>query len=174
MIAPTLTTERLVLRALKPDDFPRFADFFASDRAKFVGGPATAEQSWRMLACEIGHWTLRGYGRFAVDLRESSEFIGLIGPWAPEGWPEPELGWDLWGGYEGRGYATEAAGAARDYAYTTLGWTTAISLVAPQNIASAKVAERLGARRDGDFTHERHGFLHVYRHPSAEEIRHAG
>ena len=147
------------------------AAFYASERSKFVGGPTTAELTWRNLASEIGHWALRGYGRWAVDVTENGEFAGVVGPWNPEGWPEPELGWDLMNGFEGKGYATEAARAARDYAYAKLGWPTAISLCAVGNLASAAVALRLGCTEEPDlFTHERHGTMRVFRHPSPAEL----
>jgi len=165
---PTLTTQRLTLRAPNADDFAPLVDFYASDRSQFVGGPMSAELTWRALASEIGHWALRGYGRWSVTVTDTSDFIGIIGLWAPHGWPEPELGWDLMENATGKGYATEAALAARNYAYNTLGWTTLTSLVKPENTASAAVATRMGAQHDGDFTHERHGFLNIYRHPAPE------
>lgn len=168
MNAPTLHTERLILRPLAEKDFPAMEAFYASDRSRFVGGPLDAERTWRALATEIGHWTLRGYGRFAVEEKESGAFCGVIGPWNPLGWPEPELGWDLMNGFEGKGYATEAAKATRDYAYQTLGWNTAISLITPDNMGSAKVATRLGAVLEGEFNHSQFGILHVYRHPAPE------
>lgn len=173
MQVPVLTTDRLTLTALGPAHFAPLAAFYASDRSRFVGGPATANQAWRMLAAEIGHWTLRGYGRFAVELTETREMVGIVGPWNPEGWPEPELGWDLMNGHEGKGYATEAALAVRDHAYETLGWTTAISLVAEGNDASAAVARRLGATFERRFTHDMFGEMQVFRHPAPDALREA-
>ena len=170
--APKLA--RLTLRAPKPGDFPDYAAFYASDRSKFVGGPATAEQSWRMLAGELGHWPLRGYGRWAVEETASGKLAGIIGLWNPEGWPEPEIGWDLMNGFEGKGYATEAALAAREYAYGTLGWTTTISLVSPSNDGSRHVARRMGATYDGMFEHERHGTLEIWRHPPPDDLDDGG
>lgn len=167
---PTLTTERLTLRAPAAGDFPALAAFFASDRAAFVGGPMSEELTWRHLASEIGHWHLRGYGRWMVDVTATGQTVGMIGLWNPHGWPEAEIGWDLFEGFEGKGYATEAAAAARQFAYEVLGWSTVISLVKPANTASAAVARRLGCMQDGDFTHERHGFMNIYRHPSAADL----
>ncbi|MEM0988817.1 MAG: GNAT family N-acetyltransferase [Pseudomonadota bacterium] len=161
---PTLETERLTLGPLSQDHFQPMADFYASERAQFVGGPMDPEQTWRTLALEIGHWALRGYGRFAVTEKASGRMVGVIGPWNPHGWPEPEIGWDLMNGFEGKGYATEAARAALDHAYRDLGWTTAISLVAKGNDGSRRVAERLGARFDREFTHVRFGLMDVMRH----------
>ena len=171
---PTLHTERLTLRAPVEADFAPFAAFYAGPRSHFVGGPLSRELAWRMLAMEAGHWQLRGYGRWIVAETATDTPVGMVGPFAPEGWPEPELGWDLFDGFEGKGYATEAALAARAWVYDTLGWTTAISLVKPENTASARLAERLGCTRDGDFTHERHGFMHVYRHPGPDSLTDGG
>lgn len=165
---PTLQTERLTLCPLAERHFEPLAAFYASDRSQFVGGPLTAERTWRTLATEAGHWALRGYGRFAVEETQSGAMVGVIGPWNPHGWPEPELGWDLMNGFEGKGYATEAALAARDWAYSTLGWTTAISLVAHGNDGSARVAQRLGCTLEGPYTHEIFGEMTVWRHPSKE------
>ncbi len=134
----------------------------------------TPELAWRQLACEIGHWTLRGYGRWMVDVTETGETVGMVGLWNPEGWPEPEIGWDLFEGQEGKGYATEAAAAARAHAYDALGWSTAISLVKPDNTASAAVAKRLGAWHDTSFTHERWGEMQVWRHPAPEDLAEGG
>lgn len=169
MQIPTLHTDRLILRAPQMSDFPAVAEFYASDRARFVGGPAPAELSWRMLATEIGHWTLRGFGRWALEERDTGTFCGIIGLWDPEGWPEPEVGWDVMNGFEGRGYATEAGAAARRYAYDVVGLKTLVSLVAPPNTASAHVARRLGAVYEGDFEHERHGPLQIWRHPAPQD-----
>lgn len=164
MTPPVIETERLRLRGLGPQDYEALCAFYASDRSRFVGGLMDADQTWRMLATEIGHWTLRGYGRFGVEEKATGETVGLVGPWNPVGWPEPEIGWDLMNGHEGKGYATEAGRAALDYAYGTLGWPTAISLVADGNEGSAAVARRLGAREDGTFTHPRFGAMQIFRH----------
>ncbi len=71
---PELETERLRLRAPHLDDWPAMCEFFASDRAKFVGGPMTAEQTWRGLATETGHWALRGYGRWALEEKATGKY----------------------------------------------------------------------------------------------------
>lgn len=166
---PTLETERLILRAPAAADFDAVAQFYASDRAKFVGGPATAAQSWRTLASEIGHWALRGYGRWSVEEASSGKLCGIIGLWNPHGWPEAEIGWDLMAGFEGNGYATEAALAARSYAYDVLGRDTIISLVAPENNGSRNVAKRMGATFEAMFQHEKFGALEIWRHVPAKE-----
>ncbi|PJE29076.1 Protein N-acetyltransferase, RimJ/RimL family [Pseudooceanicola antarcticus] len=172
---PTLTTERLTLRAPDPQDVDTLVTFYASERSAFVGGPKTRAMAWRQLATEIGHWTLRGYGRWMVDLTETGETVGMVGLWNPLEWPEAEIGWDLFEGHEGRGYATEAALAARAHAYDVLGWTTAISLVDADNAGSAAVARRMGAAPDGMATPPGYETpVHVYRHPGPEALAEGG
>ncbi|WP_147110594.1 GNAT family N-acetyltransferase [Tateyamaria sp. syn59] len=167
---PTLETERLILRAPALTDFDVLADFYASPRAEFVGGPQSRELSWRNLALEAGHWVLRGFGRWTLVEKTTQNPVGIVGLWHPEGFPENELGWDLFDGATGKGYATEAAIAARHYAYDTLGWTTLTSLIAIGNDGSRRVAERLGATYDSDFTHERFGPMQLWRHPGPEAL----
>jgi RimJ/RimL family protein N-acetyltransferase len=171
---PVVKSARLTLRGAEPRDIEPMVAFYASDRSGFVGGPLDRDGAWRQLACEIGHWTLNGFGRWMVENTETGETVGMVGLWYPPGLPEREIGWDLFEGFGGKGYATEAAQAARCYAYDVLGWTTAISLVDPDNFASARVAERVGARRDGKFEHPRFGTLHIYRHPAPEALRSGG
>ena len=167
---PELETERLRLRAPCIDDLDGLAAFYASDRAKFVGGPMTREQAWRALATEVGHWCLLGFGRWALEEKATGAYVGNVGLWEPEGFPELELGWDLLAGATGKGYATEAGAAARAYAYETMGKTTLISLIAPGNDGSKKVAARLGAAFEAPYAHERFGQVEIWRHPSAEAL----
>ncbi|MDF1856719.1 GNAT family N-acetyltransferase [Pseudooceanicola sp.] len=171
---PVLTTERLTLRGPDASDVAPITTFYASERSHFVGGPKDADGAWRQLGTEIGHWTLRGYGRWMVDLSATGATVGIVGLWNPVGWPEPEIGWDLFDGFEGKGYATEAAAAARAYAYDVLGWSTAISLVAPDNTGSAAVASRLGAVLESSFDHAKLGHLQVWRHPGPDDLENGG
>ena len=171
---PVLTSERLTLRGADARDVALVQAFYASDRSRYVGGPKDADMAWRQLATEIGHWTLRGFGRWMIDVTATGETVGMAGLWAPEGWPEPEIGWDLFAGAEGHGYATEAAATARAYAYDVLGWNTAISLVNPVNGASARVCERLGAALEGTFDHARFGTVQVWRHPAPDALVNGG
>jgi RimJ/RimL family protein N-acetyltransferase len=170
MTPPTLHTDRLTLRAPGQQDFPAYAAFLQSPRSHVIGGPLDGTDAWRSLAALVGHWTLRGFGRWAVTRREGGPCIGIVGLHYPESWPEPELGWWLFDGAEGKGYALEAARAARDFAYQTLGWRTLISLIVATNARSIALAHRLGALFEGDFQHPRHGALGIYRHPTPEAL----
>lgn len=163
---PRLETERLILRAYRQTDFDAFADFFATERSHFIGGPLTREMAWRGLATHLGHWALRGYGFWAVEEKATGAYCGHVGLWFPDGWPEPEIGWVMMQNAEGRGIAREAALAARAHAYGTLGWTTAVSLIAPGNVRSIALAERLGCVLEYEFDHSRLGRSLIFRHPA--------
>jgi RimJ/RimL family protein N-acetyltransferase len=168
---PTLETERLKLRAWGEADFEAYAEIYADDvHARYIGGACSRNDAWRRMAAFVGHWVLRGYGLWALEGRTDGAFKGWAGLWNPEGWPEPEVGWGLVASARGQGIATEAASRARLYAYETLGWTTAISLIVMANLPSIRVAERLGARleRTLNFRDFETG---VFRHPDARKKR---
>ena len=92
---------------------------------------------------------MRGYGLWTVKEQHSSEFVGQVGCWNPEGWPGFEIGWMLRREFWRRGYATEAAQAAVKFTFTELDQLRVISLMHPDNAASIRVAERLGETFQG-------------------------
>lgn len=77
--------------------------------------------------------------------RDTGEWIGRTGPWQPEEWPGMEIGWGVARAYTGQGYAYEAAEASMDYVFEVLRWDRVIHTIAPDNIASQKLAARLGS-----------------------------
>lgn len=165
---PVIETPRLTLRAFREDDLDVIAAFFADDRSRWVGGPKTRAESWRMISGSLGHWALRGYGMWLAADRISDTPVGAVGFLNPEDWDEPELGWHLYNGHEGRGLAHEAAEAARTYGAQHFGLTAPISYIVPDNARSIALATRLGA------TFEREGTVmgtpcHIYRHPRSGE-----
>ncbi len=142
-----LNTDRLRLRQLAQTDLDDYAAMCADPEVmRYVGDrkPLSRADSWRQLAMLIGHWALRGYGMWAVEERSTGKFIGRVGPHFPEGWPDREVGWALARNHWGRGYAFEAARAAFGVAFEVLEWPRAISLIAPLNHRSIRLAERLG------------------------------
>jgi RimJ/RimL family protein N-acetyltransferase len=102
--------------------------------------------AWRNLAMMLGHWQLRGYGQWAVEERISGTLVGRLGFWNPDGWPGFEIGWMLRREFWGKGYASEGARAALDHAFTELAKRQVISLIHPENVASIRVAEKLGEK----------------------------
>lgn len=163
--AATLATDRLVLRRPEPRDVEGYIAFGQSLRARWSVGVRGRAESWRDFAAVLGHWQMRGWGLFAVTLPGDDACRGLVGPWFPDGRPEPEIAWLLWAADEGRGYATEAARAARAHAYGALGWPTAVSYIEEGNTRSIAVAERLGATLDAAAPTLR-DTVRVYRHPA--------
>lgn len=160
-----LETARLVLRRLASRDAGGYIAFCRSRRARHSLGVKSADEAWRAFGLELGHWELRGYGMFAVTEKGGGDTcLGIVGPWFPAGWPEREIGWLMWPEGEGRGYAEEAARAARDHAFDTLGWDTAVSYIADGNARSIALAERLGAVLDPGAPTLSADAL-VYRHP---------
>lgn len=143
---PVLTTPRLVLRPPRAADFEPWAAMLADEEtARFIGGVRTRAETWRALLMMAGAWTVQGYGMFSVLERDTGEWIGRVGPWRPVGWPGPEVGWALVRSRWGRGLAAEAATAAIDWAFDDLGWDEVIHCISPQNLASRRLAGRLGS-----------------------------
>jgi len=166
---PTLATARLTLRATVMDDFPAYARLMASPRAAGMGGPFDTRAAWGMFCHGVALWQFVGHGALMIDLGATGESVGLVeinhGPL----FPEKELGWQLYEGHEGYGYATEAAGALRDWAFGTLALPTLVSYIGPGNARSIAVAERLGAVLDPAAAQQDPGDL-VYRHVAGARI----
>lgn len=142
--APVLLTERLRLRLPRHEDFAHRLSFYASDRAVWEGGPFTPREAWRIFASEVGQWLLTGYGPFSIEDRETGAYLGEVGIYRPEGYPEPELGWFVTEPAEGKGYAAEAALAVMDWAHTTFGWDHLDNYIDPGNARSIALGLRLG------------------------------
>jgi len=144
----TLETDRLILRPFAETDLDSWAEICADEEVmRFLGGKTwTRMEAWRHIATTLGHWLLRGYGPWAVELRDNAQLVGRVGFINPEGWPGFELGWTLGRSAWGNGYATEAAGRALEHAFTQMGRDHVISLIHPDNHGSLAVAERLGEK----------------------------
>lgn len=167
-LAPTLETERLWLRALKESDFDSFVSFYDSELAEYYGGRCDRNTAWRRFLTFSGQWNILGYGVWGMEDKSTGKFTGICGPWFPKGWPEREISWALMPGHLGKGYATEGASRALQFVYQELGWATAISLIDRPNAASLKLAERLGAVFESDYSELGFDGI-IYRHLSAKE-----
>jgi RimJ/RimL family protein N-acetyltransferase len=151
---PILTTDRLFLRMLQESDFEQYAAihmdaevtrFTAREHLDRIG-------SWRHLAFIVGHWTLRGFGMWGVFEKETERLVGRVGFYQPDGWPDFELGWTMGRASWGKGYAPEAARACLDYAFNVMKRDHVISLIDPLNVASIRVAEKIGETVEGEVT----------------------
>lgn len=145
---PTVTTNRLRLRAFRAGDLGPYAAMQANPdvmRYLVTGRTSTRVEVWRTMATSLGAWVLRGYGIWACETLDDGAFVGSVGIFHPLDWPEPEIAYSLDQPYWGQGFATEAAGAARDWLFAHFPLTRAASFIRPDNRASKRVAEKLGA-----------------------------
>ena len=144
---PRIETERLLLREWRQTDLDAFAVLNSDvEVMKYLnnGKPKTRDESWLEMAIYAGHWSLLGFGLWAIEEKVTGNFIGRIGLLNPEGWPGVEIAWTLMRSRWGQGFATEGARAAIQYAFSNLELDHLVSLIDPDNIASIRVAERLG------------------------------
>jgi len=154
---PTLTADRFILRAFRESDIPALTVLHSDPEVmrylRENGEVETApRKAWEYMAMMMGHWQLKGYGKWAMADVKSDELIGRVGYYdAPYDWPGLELGWTIARRFWGKGYATEAARMALDWGFETLDANEIISAIITGNERSVRVAERLGERyvRDG-------------------------
>ena len=145
---PTVTTNRLRLRAFQAGDLDAYAAMQANPevmRYLVMGRTSTRPEVWRTMATSIGAWALRGYGMWACERIDSAAFVGSVGVFHPLDWPEPEIAYSLDQSFWGQGFATEAVAAARDWLFEHFPLPRAASFIRPDNLASKRVVERLGA-----------------------------
>jgi len=148
-----LDTGRLILRPPEQDDLDGWARFTAdAESMTYLGGALSRAEAWRAWATVAGSWRLMGFGPFSVIEKASGRWIGRAGPWFPEGWPDREVGWMFLTEARGQGYATEAAAACLDFVFDSLGWERVIHVIDPRNLASQRVAARLGSTLQGPVT----------------------
>ena len=147
--APVIETDRLTLRPHRAEDFDGYAALFGSDRARFMG-KLNRRHTWYSFCSDVAQWALVGDGAWAIEERRSGAVIGQVAIQKPDHFPEIELGWFLFPEFGGQGYATEAARAARDWAYGPGGLNGLVSYINIDNTPSIALAQRLGCTRDPD------------------------
>lgn len=159
--APTLATERLILRAFDVSDLDAHAATLGNEEVmRHVGGQAlNAEDSWRRLLMGVGMWSLIGMGPWAVDLRGDGRMVGHCGffqfhrDMVPSILGEPEMGWIFDPSVQRQGIAYEACSAALSWAEREIGAQSYPAIIDLENIPSMKLAERLGFVRLADATY---------------------
>ena len=148
VFALRIETARLLLRPTAAEDFEPWVDFMAdAEVMRHIGGVQPRALAWRSFVAMAGAWKIEGFAMFSVIDKASGRWIGRIGPWQPADWPGTEVGWSLVRDAWGKGYALEAATAAIDWAFDTLGWDEVIHTIVPENRASKALAARLGSRQ---------------------------
>jgi RimJ/RimL family protein N-acetyltransferase len=161
---PRIETERLVLRAWDDGDLDAYAALCADAevmRYIGVGRPQTREQAAAAMASFRSGWSVRGYDLWCVTRRDDDTCIGFVGlhvpDFLPEIMPAVEIGWRLARSEWGRGYATEAAVAARDFAFGVAGLDRLVSIAHADNRASTRVMGKLGMTPERATVHPKHG-----------------
>ncbi len=169
--APRLETERLILRGPERRDAAPIMRFLMDPvRSEGFGHIPERGEAWRWFALLVGHWHIHGFGYFVIETRDTGQTAGISGIWYPETWPEPELGWVVFDGFEGRGIAYEAASRARLWAYHELGLQTLTSNIVPGNDRSKTLATRLGAVYERTYMNENMGEDELWRHPAPQAL----
>lgn len=150
MPQPILETSRLILRPTAREDLDGWSALYADEEAsRFIGGIQPRSSVWRIMMTMAGSWALEGFGMFSLIDKGNGRWIGRLGPWSPDAWPGTEIGWALLRDCWGKGYATEGATAAIDWAFDVLGWAEIIHSIDPRNTPSQGVAKRLGSTLRG-------------------------
>lgn len=169
--APTLETDNLILRGPETGDAEAVIAFLMDEmRASGFGGASSRSDAWRWFMLSVGHWHWHGYGYFTIVEKVTGKPAGISGIWNPDGWPEPEVGWVVFDGFEGKGIAYEAACRVRQWAYEDLGFTTLTSNIVPGNTRSVRLAERMGAVYERTYDNPNMGEDMLYRHPGPEAL----
>ena len=154
---PTLTTNRLCLRGWRDEDLDPLADINADPAvANWLGGVNTRDQTDARLKAWLAHWQRHGFGQWALEELDSGRLVGRLGFTHHDDWTasahDAEIGWALGFDHWGRGYATEAARAARDWALEHPDLRTLISITLPHNARSQRVMQKLGFIFRGETT----------------------
>ena len=161
-----IETERLLLRLPEPRDLDSLHRAYADPevmRHVGEGTPFSRKQTGWAFERFRQRWELDGYGSFVIELRDCGDAIGEAGllAWDSQTWAyglrselgpeiELELGWTLARDAWGRGYATEAALAIRDWAFRELEPPRLISMIYPANVRSQRVAQKIGEHLERD------------------------
>lgn len=151
-----LETPRMRLREYTHDDLADLAAMFADDELmRYYSRPKTRDESIAWIDWNLGLYRQRGFGLWAMESKETGEFLGDCGltPQTVDGVTDIEVGWHTRRDYWNKGLATEAATACRDHAFLDLELTRLISIIHPDNIASRRVAEKLGMEVEKEIPH---------------------
>jgi RimJ/RimL family protein N-acetyltransferase len=150
--APTIETERLILRHWRKEDFRPYQAIMREPAVHehFGPEPIGAEDLWRRMTAAVGGWQFNGFGTWAVTDKMNQRLLGNVGlftAWRdldPEFGEDPEFGWIMATETHGRGLALEACRAVIAWAEANLAPTPMWAIIAPANLPSIRLAQRLG------------------------------
>lgn len=145
---PSLETNRLILRQISEDDIDSLLEFFNDSEAmKYLPGAKTREQVKEWVSLVLKSYTEHQFGPWAVISKKSNDFLGYCGLYFQkdvDGVDEVEILYGLIRRFWGKGYATDAAKRVYEYGKNDLKIDRFISIIHPDNVNSAKVAEKIG------------------------------
>jgi RimJ/RimL family protein N-acetyltransferase len=162
--APRLETDRLILRPHRVDDFVHCTAMWRDPQVvKYtIGSESTRQRTWQRLLAYCGHWSLLGFGYWAVECKSMGRYIGELGfanfhrEFEPSIEGIPEIGWALCVEAQGHGYATEALRRVVEWGDTYLGVSRTVCIIHRENLRSMHLARKLGysivssAPKDGE------------------------
>ena len=165
VLTPVLSSERIILRGWQDSDFHPYTTLVSDPvMMRFIGGGAMSYKEARKEFDGMREqWIDRKIGIFVIADKTSDDLLGFTGLFESPLIDEPELSWSLSAKNHGKGYASEAAVLARNWAFREHNIGPLMSLVHPDNISSKRVAERLGASVESHSTWMGQPRL-VYRH----------
>jgi len=155
-----IETDRLGLRHWISSDIPKFIKMNKDPRVmEYFPKLLSAEETLNMVNKISRSFQENGFGLWAVEVKDSKEFIGFLGLSIPkfeaDFTPCVEIGWRFAHAYWGRGYAQEAGKACLDYGFTVLGLREIVSFTSAINKRSINVMEKIGMEYVRSFNHPR-------------------
>jgi RimJ/RimL family protein N-acetyltransferase len=147
-----LLTERLRLRPYRADDTAAmFGVFGDPDVMRFAmnGADPSLEATRTRVQKLIDHQARLGFSLWVVEDRATGAILGDCGLKQLEDGPEIEVGYRFAKAHWGKGYASEGAAASVRYGFEKLGLKRIVAVVAPLNVASCRVLEKIGLKLEG-------------------------
>ncbi|MEH6987579.1 GNAT family N-acetyltransferase [Cytobacillus firmus] len=151
MAAPVIKTDRLILRKMKRTDLSHLIEIFSDPEAmRFYRSTKTKEQAEDWISWTLRNYRTYGTGLWIAEEKASGRFLGQCGitPQDTGGVTEMEIGYLFARREWGKGYATEAALACKEYGFTSLNYSKLVSIINVHNLASICVAEKAGMKKE--------------------------
>jgi RimJ/RimL family protein N-acetyltransferase len=176
--APRIKTPRLLLRPHRLEDFDAFVAMWADPEVtRFIGGgPSSRENSWSRLLRYAGHWSMLGFGFWAIEDKATGRFVGELGfhemrrELVPAIEGTPEMGWTLVPAAQGRGLASEALGAVVAWGDAHFGGADFVCIINPDHARSISLAGKCGFRERSPALY-RDAPVAIFRRPGAARRR---